>query len=49
MQDKLSKTSDQLGDCINMAQGYVDVHKGVETNKTLVEEDLLEDEYENNE
>ena len=49
LQDKLSKTSDQLGDCINMAQGYIDVHESLEKDVPSMGEDLLEDENENNE
>ena len=49
LQEKLARTSDQLGDCINMAQGYVDVHKSLETEAAPAEKDLLEDEDENDE
>ena len=49
LQEKLARTSDQLGDCVNMAQGYVDVHKNLETEAAPAEKELLEDEDENDE
>ena len=47
LQGKLSKLSDQLKDCVNMARGYADVHEDSKKDVPDVEEDLLEGENEN--